>query len=464
MHISGTSLEFFTKSTTNCDIFLRIPTENLCKIKYSVLIKLTEKGSGKVDVTKQMILNLALLLVLLFSFGIWFERRQEKSLSHWSVFLYFFLSIILSLTLSVKSGSQIRFDLRQVPLIVGGIYLGRLNAIFLLTGTILVRSVLGVTDGFWVSSFIYFVQTMIGISLYSWIHRLSTRKRIAALVVVSLYSSFGFVLFMNFTHHPLTLIEWTSYIVFSCLGVGIITATIEAWKQNQFLRQKIMKTEKIEAISQMSAAISHEVRNPLTAVRGFLQLLKEKDIDEKKRIEFIEIALLEVMRAEEIINDYLTFAKPSLDHLEEINVATELTQSISIIRALANMNSIEMVISLHPNLYVLGDQHRFKQCMVNILKNGAEAMPKGGALTISCFEKQNEVNIKICDTGIGMTREQIDRLGEPYYSTKGSNGTGLGMMVSHGIIRAMNGKIFTESEVGKGTTFRITFPSKRKRL
>jgi two-component system sporulation sensor kinase B len=102
--------------------------------------------------------------------------------------------------------------------------------------------------------------------------------------------------------------------------------------------------------------------------------------------------------------------------------------------------------------------------MVNILKNGAEAMPKGGTLSISCFEKQNEVNITISDTGIGMTHEQIDRLGEPYYSTKGSNGTGLGMMVSHGIIRAMNGKIFTKSEVGKGTTFRITFPSKRKLL
>jgi two-component system, sporulation sensor kinase B len=267
---------------------------------------------------------------------------------------------------------------------------------------------------------------------------------------------------MNVIKHPLSLVEWISYIVASCLGVGILTATIEAWKKNHFLREKIMKTEKIEAISQMSAAISHEVRNPLTAVRGFLQLLKEKDIEEKKRMEFIEIALLEIMRAEEIINDYLTFAKPSLDHLDEINVANNLKQAISIIKALANMNSIEIVTTFSPNLYVLGDHQRLKQCIVNILKNGAEAMPQGGTLTIHCFEKQSEAYITIKDTGIGMTKEQIDRLGEPYYSTKGSNGTGLGMMVSHGIIRAMNGKIFTESEVGKGTTFTIIFPLKRK--
>lgn len=416
------------------------------------------------EVTKQMILNLALLLVLLFSFGVWFERRGDKSLSHWTAFLYFFLSIVLSLALSVKFSSGIRFDLRQVPLIVGGIYLGRLNSLFLLTGTILARAFLGIEDGFWFSSAFYTIQTILVIVLYTWVQQLSSKKRIAATIIIAFYSSLGFVLFMDVTRHALTLMEWTSYILSSCLGVGIITATIEAWKQSQFLKEKIMKTEKIEAISQMSAAISHEVRNPLTAVKGFLQLLKEKDIEEMKRMEFIEIALMEVVRAEEIINDYLTFAKPSLDHLEEINVAVELKQAISIIKALANMNSIKIITSLHPNIFVLGDQQRFKQCVVNIMKNGAEAMAHGGTLSISCFKRKHEVCITISDTGVGMSKEQIDRLGEPYYSTKGSNGTGLGMMVSHGIIRAMNGKIFTQSEIGKGTTFKITIPSNRKLL
>jgi two-component system, sporulation sensor kinase B len=421
------------------------------------------KGRGTMEATHQMILNLALLLVLLFSFGLWFESRGDKSLSHWTVFLYFFLSIILSMTLSVKSSIQVRFDLRQVPLIVGGLYLGRLKGFYLLAGTILARSFLGLTDGFWVSSIIYTIQTLIGFSLYTWVHRLSSSKRILSTVVISLFSSFGFIFFMEFIKNPLTVVEWISYIVSSFIGVGIITATIEAWKKNHYLKQKIMKTEKIEAISQMSAAISHEVRNPLTAVRGCLQLLKEKDIEEKKRMEFIDIALLEIMRAEEIINDYLTFAKPSLDHLDEINLSDDLKQAISIIKALANMNSIEIVTSFGSNIYVLGDHQRLKQCLVNILKNAAEAMPGGGTLTIHCFEKYDEAWITISDTGIGMTKEQIERLGEPYYSTKGSNGTGLGMMVSHGIIRAMNGKVFTESEVGKGTTFTIIFPLKRKK-
>ncbi|MDP4084865.1 MAG: ATP-binding protein [Bacillota bacterium] len=414
------------------------------------------------EVTKQMILNLALFLVILNTFRSFYESRTEKPISNVAHFLYFFLSIIISLFLSIKSGTQVRFDLRQVPLIVGGLYLGPVNSILLLAGTILIRSFLGLTQGFWVSSIIYTTQTLLGILIYKWFHRLPTRKRVFATIILSLYSSFGFVLFMKYLNHPLTLVEWISYIIASCLGVGVMTAMVESWRKNRFLNQIIMKTEKIEAISQMSAAISHEVRNPLTTVRGFLQLLKDAKIEENKRIEYLDIALLETMRAERIINDYLTFAKPSIDHLENIDVAKELVQAINIIKALANMNTTEINSTLNPNIYVLGDPNQFKQCLVNILKNCVEAMPKGGTLSISCFQNQREVCIIIGDTGIGMTHEQIARLGEPYYSTKGKNGTGLGMMVSFGIIRAMNGKVHVESEVGEGSIFYVSFPLKGK--
>lgn len=414
------------------------------------------------DVMKQMFLNLALLFVILFTFRSFYESRPNKPISAIAFFIYYSISISVSLLLSVKSGTQVRFDLRQVPLIVGGLYLGPAKSLLLLGGTIFIRSFLGLTQGFWASSIIYLTQTLIGIKIYKWFHQLPPRKRVGATMFLSLYSSLAFVLFMKFLAHPLTLVQWSSYIIASCLGVGILTATVEAWRKNQFLNQKIMKTEKIEAISQMSAAISHEVRNPLTTVRGFLQLLMDSKIEEKKRKEYLDIALLETLRAERIINDYLTFAKPSIDNLEKIDVSKEIKQAINIIKALANMNTIEIITKLQSNIFVMGDPNQFKQCLVNILKNGAEAMPKGGILTVNCYQNKSEILIVISDTGLGMTSEQIGRLGEPYYSTKGSNGTGLGMMVTFGIIRAMNGKIHVESEVGKGSSFCVTLPSKVK--
>jgi two-component system, sporulation sensor kinase B len=93
-----------------------------------------------------------------------------------------------------------------------------------------------------------------------------------------------------------------------------------------------------------------------------------------------------------------------------------------------------------------------------VLKNGIESMPNGGQLWIQAVQDQRNLTIIVKDNGVGMTSEQLDRLGEPYYSTKGSKGTGLGMMVVYSIVNAMNGIIRVQSEVGVGTTFRFSFP------
>jgi two-component system sporulation sensor kinase B len=223
------------------------------------------------------------------------------------------------------------------------------------------------------------------------------------------------------------------------------------------MSQQLIKAEKLKAVEQMGAAISHEIRNPLTAASGFVQLLQDDYLSRQKRKEYLSIVKEELISAERVIQDYLTFAKPSLETFEELNVKGELRQIINILQPLANQNSVEILTDFSVIGFIKGDQQKFRQCFVNVLKNGIEAMPNGGYLSITSEYTQNNVTIRVKDTGIGMTSEQLERLGEPFYSTKGKNGTGLGMMVVYSIVRAMDGNIWVESELGVGTTFHFEF-------
>ena len=197
----------------------------------------------------------------------------------------------------------------------------------------------------------------------------------------------------------------------------------------------------------------------LTAASGFVQLLNDDYLPRHKRREYLSIVKDELSSAERVIQDYLTFAKPALVSIEELNVKNELKQIINILTPMANQNSVEIVTDFSVIGFIKGDRQRFRQCFINILKNAVEAMPNGGHLYIETHFSKDYVTICVRDTGLGMSSEQLERLGEPYYSTKGKNGTGLGMMVVYSIIRAMNGFIRVESEIGAGTTFRIKFPT-----
>ena len=214
----------------------------------------------------------------------------------------------------------------------------------------------------------------------------------------------------------------------------------------------------MEIVSHLAASISHEVRNPLTVAKGFMQMFHEDLADDSKK-RLWGIAIQELDRATEIINDYLMFAKPAIENREMINIGHELQHAVSIVTQLANMNTVQIHLRLlnDEDYFVLGDRQKLQQCLINVLKNGIEAMPNGGELQVLLRQHQSELQIDILDSGKGMTQEQINRLGEPYFTTK-EKGTGLGMMVSFSIIKGMNGSINVTSEPQKGTCFSIKLP------
>jgi two-component system sporulation sensor kinase B len=227
-------------------------------------------------------------------------------------------------------------------------------------------------------------------------------------------------------------------------------------KELEIYNHQMQRSEKMEIISELAASVAHEVRNPLQVTRGFLQLFNDK-ADDKGR-EYLGLAIDELDRASNIITDFLTYAKPQLEDITELNVSNELRQIEGIILPLASLNGGEILMDVYPKLVIRGNASKFKQALINIIKNSIESIQSHGQIRIKAYEDKEHVIIRIQDNGEGMEPRELLKLGEPYFSTK-TKGTGLGLMVTFRIIETMQGEIKFTSEKGVGTEAVIRFPS-----
>ncbi|MDR6553015.1 HAMP domain-containing sensor histidine kinase [Paenibacillus qinlingensis] len=226
-------------------------------------------------------------------------------------------------------------------------------------------------------------------------------------------------------------------------------------KELEFYNHQLQLSEKMEMISSLAASVAHEVRNPLQVTRGFLQLVAART-DDKNR-EYMSIAIEELDRASVIITDFLTFAKPQLDEIVELNVSKEISQIEGIIVPLATLNGGRITVSVPADLHIYGNSSKLKQILINIIKNSIEAFQVDGQINIWAYKKNEEVFIHIKDNGEGIEPIQLAKLGEPYYSTK-TKGTGLGLMVTFRLIEIMKGNIEFKSQKYAGTEVIMRFP------
>ena len=155
--------------------------------------------------------------------------------------------------------------------------------------------------------------------------------------------------------------------LFAWLSIVLAINVIEIIRENFSLKMQMHRSERFALISEMAASIAHEVRNPLTVVRGFLQLGKSS-ADQKLR-RYMEIAIAELDRAASVLSDYLDFAKPQLNNVGKISVSEKMTSVLKIVSSYASMNRVEIISEIGENLYVSGDKSKLKQALINILKN-----------------------------------------------------------------------------------------------
>jgi PAS domain S-box-containing protein len=218
--------------------------------------------------------------------------------------------------------------------------------------------------------------------------------------------------------------------------------------------EMIRRSDKLSVVGQLAAGVAHEIRNPLTTLKGFIQLFKS-DIDQR----YVDIMVSELDRINLIVSEFLILSKPQVISYEYQDIKQIINEIIPLLEPQAHTHNIQFYIDYDvdlPSIYC--EQNQLKQVFINLLKNAIEAMPDGGEIGIQAkLTNQDTLNIFIIDQGIGIDEEQIPKLGEPFFSTK-EEGTGLGLMVSFRIIESHGGRMKITSEINQGTTIEICLP------
>lgn len=419
-------------------------------------------GDLEMDLLTVLVLNLIFILITTFVFQYViiykFKTLYQKHAKPLIVLLAG-TQIVFCMTFTLMFNSHFMFDLRLIPVVVGGLYGGPIVSILLFMIVDLVRIPMG-GNGVWVNFFNMLTVTVFISYISLKFRNFPLTKKLYTVVAVAIsYTILIFLMKTAVFNDPSDPHFMVIYGITLSVGIFIIVYYIEIMKQNLVLHNAVIKSDKIEVVSQLAASVSHEVRNPLTVTRGFLQMLKDPSIEEEKRLYYLNTAIDELDRAETIIKDYLTFAKPQSGIASSISVKNEIEKALELIVPYANHFSVSIKKDLIEGMYISGEASKFHQCILNIIKNGIEAMPNGGDLVISCSTTETkQATISIKDTGCGMSQQQIARLGEPYLSTKAEKGTGLGMMVVYNIINEMNGSIEVKSKLEHGTIFKIDLP------
>ena len=209
----------------------------------------------------------------------------------------------------------------------------------------------------------------------------------------------------------------------------------------------------------MSAGMAHEIRNPLTSIRGYAEYIQFELKEEDKLQEDIEIIIDEVDRLNRIVDKFLNFARPKELNLKPENMNDIAKITLKVIEKELDKNNIRIVVQFNKIPSVLMDVDQIQQVLLNILSNSIQAMTEGGTLGIvTGLEKElNMVYIEISDTGVGIKPEDYDKIFEPFFTTK-DKGVGLGLSICSRIIENHKGFMEVESNLNKGSKFTIKLP------
>jgi signal transduction histidine kinase len=218
-----------------------------------------------------------------------------------------------------------------------------------------------------------------------------------------------------------------------------------------------MTSEKMAVLGQLSAGLAHELRNPLSAISGAVEILKEDMTPSDEHERLIGVATQEVERLNLLVEDFLILTMPMQKNQSSVDLGKIVSDTVDSFTKTIRRSNIEIVNGIEEGIYVRAHSYRLKQAVWNLLMNSIDAMPAGGRVTLSSELKDGKVILKFSDDGRGIEDKIKSRLFDPFFTTK-EVGTGLGLAIVQKVIEGYNGKVDVVSSPGKGTTFIITLP------
>ncbi|MBN6188929.1 HAMP domain-containing histidine kinase [Aneurinibacillus sp. BA2021] len=420
----------------------------------------------------QILLQVFLILFPILLYHLYWGERDvlgERRKSQCAYGVMSLTSIILCMFFTFPVSNGYLLDLRAVPLLISFLYGGRGYGLLVTVVFLVYRYYLsggGLLIPLLTCSFL--IPFLIGIIPHY--NKASNRHKVFLATVIALFTSL-FIAVATCTKLvwsniplPIEMIQFfIGYTIIQTATVWITVSLIESLREKVIIQHQLHKSDQLNLTSELAASVAHEIRNPLTVIRGFMQLFNENKQIPPDVKPYVGLVITEIDRTQEIITNFLSFAKPKLERIEKISVADHVRHLVDLMYSYAIVQRVHVTTSIADTAYIKTDPDKFSQVLMNVMKNGIEAMPDGGELKVRVSEVKEMVVISVEDHGVGMTQEEIEHLGEPFYSTK-TKGTGIGLMVSYRLVEKMNGRIEIQSKKGVGTRFSIKIPKAAKEL
>ncbi len=303
-------------------------------------------------------------------------------------------------------------------------------------------------------------------------------------VIVSIVSTVLFSphLFLHW-HDP--FLDVYNYVeLFLFLFIGGVTGVMSQMERNQRMRseealrrldesnrrlkeqtdvlfqteEQLRRADRLSALGELSAGMAHEIRNPLGAIKGAVEILRDDYQPDQPKYEFIQILLRESDRLNHIVQEFLGFARPKSPEFQLVDLNEALESVLVLTAQEARKSGVSVQKKLDPSIGKRRlDSGLLKQAFLNLILNAIQAMPGGGVLTIESSLRSGAISVKITDTGTGIPEENRKKLFSPFFTTK-KNGTGLGLAITYRIIENHRGTIDVTSQAGRGSTFTVTIP------
>jgi PAS domain S-box-containing protein len=233
------------------------------------------------------------------------------------------------------------------------------------------------------------------------------------------------------------------------------------------LEEQLQQREKLSSIGLLAAGVAHEVNTPLTGVSSYTQMLQGMLSENDPKHALLQKVQHQAERASNIVNNLLNFSRTgSATQFGELNMSQVLDDTLQLLEPQMRRSQIEIIRSYEPNApTVYGNAGKLQQVFTNLLLNARDAIPEGGTITLATSTAEDgSLTVEVTDTGIGIAPENVAKIYDPFFTTKGvGRGTGLGLAVSYGIVQEHAGRISVDSTPGLGTSFRITLPTARTR-